>query len=60
MDTPPTICFFQSSRFDSVASLMAAHLGNSAQLIEMDDLEGEPDYRAILEALFQTRSPQSW
>lgn len=55
------ICFFQSSRFDSLASLVAAHNGLDLQVIEVDDENGCDDrFKQVLDALFSAESVQSW
>ncbi len=55
-------CFFQASRFDSIASLMAAHQGCVSDVIELD---GDPPsdheaYQEALKALFEADSVQVW
>ncbi len=66
-----SICFFQSSRLEPLASLMAARLEASATIVELDVFDEElsppaaaappnPDYRATLDALFRADSVQSW
>ncbi|MDA7866735.1 hypothetical protein N9B57_02245 [Verrucomicrobia bacterium] len=55
------ICFFQASRFDSLASLMAAHGASPNSVIELDaDEETQSPYEAVLETLFSSDSIQSW
>jgi hypothetical protein len=55
------ICFFQASRFDSLASLMAAHGVPIDSVIEIDAKEESSiPYSDVLEILFSSDSVQSW
>jgi hypothetical protein len=55
------ICFFQASRFDSLASLMAAHSGSPGSVIELDAKdESLTPYHEVLETMFASDSIQSW
>ena len=62
--TPSRICFLQHSRFDSLASLVAAQLGSAIDLIELntDDLSDlpSPPVDFTLRSLFESDSIQSW
>ena len=55
------ICFIQASRFDSLASLMAAHGVPINSVIEVDaEEEDSTPYEEVLKTLFSSDSVQSW
>ena len=56
------LCFFQASRFDSIASLMAAHQGCVSEVIELDAdaLEDRLPLEDVLNRLFEADSVQVW
>jgi hypothetical protein len=61
MPSERQICFFQASRFDSLASLMAAHGGSPCSVIELDaDDATQSPYETVIDAMFASGSIQSW
>lgn len=58
-DQAPQICFLQTSRFDSLASLIAAHLGAQADVVELDAVE-PIDYDVLARNVLSADSVQNW
>ena len=58
-DPAPKLCFLQTSRFDSLASLIAAHLGAQADVVELDGVE-PVDYDALAQNILSANAVQNW